>query len=75
MAYQIRIGQIGKSGVPNGRLTQYEADTEMEAVTLAAYEVDVSRAGPQRVATVSNPSGLLVLAYVGCVRARAGDGW
>ncbi|MCJ2024710.1 hypothetical protein [Methylobacterium sp. J-067] len=73
MVYRIQINQIGKAGVPNRQLTSYEADTEMEAVALAAYEVDITRPAVSRIATVFAPSGALILAYVGRVMAVAGD--
>lgn len=69
MAYSVRVEQVGPAGVPRGKLAVYEATTEMEAITIATYEVDIGRSGPQRIATVFNASGKLVLAYAG--RARS----
>ena len=74
MAYRIQIHQIGKTGVPKARLALYEADTELDAIALATYEVDIGRSAPQRIATMFDPSGLLVLAYVGRARVLVGDG-
>lgn len=73
MVYRIHLNQIGKAGVLYRRLTLYEADTEMEAVAVAFYEVDVNSPRDQRIATVFAPSGVLVLAYVGRAMAVVGD--
>lgn len=73
MAYTIKIQQIGAGGTASGGAILYAAETEMEAIALATYEVDVGRSGPQRIATVSTAKGELVLAYVGRARAMVGD--
>lgn len=74
MAYSVRVEQIGLSGVPRGRALFYETETEMEAITVATYEVSIGGNGPQRVATVFNPAGKLVLAYAGRAKGDARDG-
>lgn len=71
MAYSVRIERIDTSGVPDGRAVLFEADSELEAVTIATYEVDAHRSAARRIATVFDPRGLLVLAYAG--RARDGS--
>lgn len=73
MAYRIQIDRISKSGFAEGRVASYEADTKLEAIALATYEVDIGRSHPQRIATVFDPSGLLVLAYVGRAQSVTGD--
>lgn len=74
MAYTIRIQQVGRGGTTSGRTVLYETETEIEAIALATYEVDIGRSGPQRVATVSTAAGQLVLAYVGRTKVGACDG-
>lgn len=72
MVYRIQINQIGKGGLPAGRLALYEAGTEMEAVAIATYEIDINRPAQPRIATVFDPAGQLVLAYVGRATGTAG---
>ena len=71
MAYRIKIQQIGRGGTASGGAVLYEAETEMEAIAVATYEVDIGCSGQQRIATVSTATGQLVLAYVGRMRAIA----
>lgn len=73
MSYKVQVDQISTAGFANGRLALYEAHTKLEAIALATYEVDIGRSLPQRIATVFDPSGLLVLAYIGRARTATGD--
>ncbi|WCS24216.1 hypothetical protein LOK46_24230 [Methylobacterium sp. NMS14P] len=75
MAYSVRVEKIGEAGSPCGKVALYEANSEIEAVTIATYEVDAHRSGRQRLATVFDPAGLLVLAYTGPARARVDQVW
>ena len=70
MTYSIRVERIDGGGWPGGRSILYEAGSEIEAVTIAAYEVDAHRSGPQRLATVFDAAGQLILAYAGPATAR-----
>lgn len=70
MVYTVTVERLGKAGTPQGPSLRYEAASEREAIAVATYEVDIGRSGPQRVATVFNPAGVLVLAYAG--RATGG---
>jgi hypothetical protein len=71
MAYSVRVQQIGSAGTPSGKALIYEADSEMEAVTIAAYEVEAHRSSKRRIAMVWDPAGHLILAYTGRVRGRS----
>lgn len=72
MAYSIRIEPIGEAGTPKAQAESFEVPTEMEAIALATYEVDVSRFRSRRIATVFDGAGGVVLTYAG--RADGPDG-
>ena len=61
MAYRVRIDRIGKTGVPR----IYNARDEADAITIATYEVDGSKPGRPRVATVTDGSGHRLFIYSG----------
>lgn len=65
MAYSIKVEWIGRHWTPGGKLTLHEAETEMEAIAVAAYDAEASRADTRRVAPVFDAVGRLVLAYAG----------
>ena len=71
MAYNVKVQHIGSAGTPSGKALFYEAESEIEAVTIAAYEVDAYRSIQRRIATVFNPAGHLMLAYAGRPRNEA----
>ena len=71
MAYSVRVQRMGVAGIPSGKTVFYEAESEIEAVTIAAYEVDAHRSIERRIATVFNPAGHLMLAYAGRPRNEA----
>jgi hypothetical protein len=71
MAYSVRVQQIGLEGTPSGKPLLYEADSEIEAVTIAAYEVDAHRSSKRRVAMVWSPAGHLMLTYTGRTKGRS----
>ena len=72
MAYSIRIEPVDESGSLKAEAESFEVATEMEAIALATYEVDVGRSRSRRIATVFDDAGGLVLTYAG--RADGPDG-
>ena len=71
MAYSVSVRQIGSAGTPSGKAVLYEADSKLEAVTIAAYEVDAHRSSKRRIAMIWNPAGHLMLAYTGRARSKS----
>ncbi|SFM62126.1 hypothetical protein SAMN05192568_104147 [Methylobacterium pseudosasicola] len=71
MTYRVRIDRIGKAGVPRSAPRIYDAKDEADAATIAAYEVDSSKPGRPRVATVTDPTGRMVFTYSGCASAAS----
>lgn len=69
MAYTVRIDRIGRAGVPAGAPRVYEALDETDALTIVAYEVDSSKPGRPRVATVTDDDGRLLFTYSGSTKA------
>lgn len=67
MAYRVRIDRIGKTGMPRSAPRIYNARDEADAFTIATYEVDGSKPGRPRVATVTDGSGHRVFTYSGRV--------
>nr|WP_042669328.1 hypothetical protein [Methylobacterium sp. B34] len=65
MAYRVRIDRIGKTGVPRSAPRIYNARDEADAITIATYEVDGSKPGRPRVATVTDGSGHRLFIYSG----------
>ena len=65
MAYSIKINRVGRCGTLQGCIARFTAETEVEALSIAAYEVDVDEVGLQRTATIFNAAGRLILAYAG----------
>ena len=66
MPYSVRVQRIGDAGTPNGEIGTYKVETEMEAVMMAAARVEAPESRRQRIATVRDASGRLILAYSGC---------
>ncbi|MCJ2098420.1 hypothetical protein [Methylobacterium sp. E-046] len=67
MAYRVRIDRIGKTGMPRSAPRIYNARDEADAVTIATYEVEGSKPGRPRVATVTDSAGHRVFIYSGRV--------
>ena len=67
MACSVRIARIGDSGVPIGPARLYEADSERDAVTIAAYEIDAGRRDAPGIAAVSDTAGRRLFTSTGCV--------
>ncbi|SFM93477.1 hypothetical protein [Methylobacterium pseudosasicola] len=65
MTYRVKIDRIGVAGVPRSAPRIYDAKDEADAATIAAYEVDSSKPGRPRVATVTDASGRMVFTYSG----------
>jgi hypothetical protein len=65
MRYRVRIDRIGKTGVPRSAPRIYDARDEADATVIATYEVDSSKPGRPRVATVTDASGRMVFTYSG----------
>ena len=70
MAYSIKINRVGSCGTLQSCIAHFTAETEIEALTIATYEVDVDEVGLQRTATIFNAAGRLVLAYAGRARTN-----
>ena len=65
MAYSIKVERVGTEGVPIGPTDLYEAPDEADAITIAAFAVDLNRASERRVATVRDAAGRLIVSYAG----------
>ena len=71
MTYRVKIDRIAQAGMPRSAPRVYNAKDEADAATIAVYEVDSSKPGRPRVATVTDPTGRLVFTYSGCASAAS----
>lgn len=72
MTYTVRVERIGAKGIPEGVVTFHEVGGEGEALAIATYEIDAHPSESQRIASVFDATGHLIVAYAG--RRRGGDG-
>ena len=72
MAFRVRIRRINRAGTPIGWVRVYDAGSEADALTVAAYEIDARRWGEAHVAMVTDAAGRLLFTYTGRAATDAG---